>query len=327
MYIIKQFRRRVVLAGFCITLYCGSVNAGDNNFTFKFATKAQADNILAVTDKYIERLSKFDLEARVGEKNATREDLLYKIKSVTRNFTEEEKDSVAKAFGILDCDIQDKKLKLPIPKELLLIKTTMEEEGGAAAYTRGDVICIGEGFLKKTDTKRLAKLLAHELFHVLTRDNKDFRKSMYEIIGFSILDKEIVFADDINSRFISNPDVNSYDSYATFKVKGKDVPCTMMIYSDRDYAGGSFFDYVHIGLIPLDKSFKPIVSGNNTIIFDLDDAEDFYSKVGKNTGYVINPEECLADNFSMAICGTSKQLPNQEIIDNIITVIRNKCVN
>lgn len=53
------------------------------------------------------------------------------------------------------------------------------------------------GLLKRIDTKRLAKLLAHELFHVLTRDNKEFRKSMYEIIGFKILNKEIKFADDI----------------------------------------------------------------------------------------------------------------------------------
>lgn len=74
----------------------------------------------------------------------------------------------------------------------------------------------------------------------MTRDNKEFRKSMYEIIGFKILNKEIKFADDIKDRFISNPDVNSYDNYAMFTVDGKAMPCTMIIRSDKDYAGGSF---------------------------------------------------------------------------------------
>lgn len=323
MYIIKQLNRRALLAGICLTLFSELVSAADGiRFSFKFADKKQANKVLAVSDKYIENLGKFDLEARVGKKHATRKELLDKIENNTRDFTEAEKDSVSKAFGILSNCIEGKNIKLPLPKELLLIKTTMEEEGGAAAYTRGDVICIGEGYLKKISTPRLAKLLAHELFHVLTRDNKDFRKSMYEIIGFNILDKEFKFADDVKDKFISNPDVNSYDNYAMLNVEGETRPCTMIIYSDKDYDGGSFFDYVHIGLVPLDNNFEPIINSGHTVIYDLDDASDFYSKVGRNTGYVINPEECLADNFSMALCGTSGKIPNPEILDKIIKVIQ-----
>ncbi len=327
MYIIKQINRRTLLSCLCITFFSGLTYAENNNFSFKFADKRQADNVLTVSDKYIESLGKFDLEARVGNKGATRKDLLNKIEQSTGNFTKEEKDSIIKAFDVLSDNIERKRIKLPIPKELLLIKTTMEEEGGAAAYTRGDVICIGEGFLKRIDTKRLAKLLAHELFHVLTRDNKEFRKSMYEIIGFKILNKEIKFADDIKDRFISNPDVNSYDNYAMFTVDGKAMPCTMIIRSDKDYAGGSFFDYVHIGLVPLDNNFNPMMKDHKTIVYDLDDASDFYDKVGRNTGYVINPEECLADNFSLALCGSEKELPNPEIIEKIVNTIQKMYVN
>lgn len=54
------------------------------------------------------------------------------------------------------------------------------------------------------------------------------------------MNKEIKFSDDVTERFISNPDVNHYDSYAMLSVGGKQQPCTMVICSDRDYAGGSF---------------------------------------------------------------------------------------
>ena len=59
-----------------------------------------------------------------------------------------------------------------------------------------------------------------------------------------------------------------------------------------------------------------------TVIYDLDDATDFYNLVGRNTGYVINPEECLADNFSIAVNGFQpsprrQELPNPEIVEKI----------
>lgn len=61
------------------------------------------------------------------------------------------------------------------------------------------------------------------------------------------------------------------------------------------------FDYVHIGFDSLDNNFNPGDERSvKTIVYDLDDASDFFKdKVGRNTGYVINPEECLADNFSI----------------------------
>lgn len=327
MCFINKLSIRALVSGLFLVLFYNFAYANGNRFSFRFADKTQACNILTVSDKYIQNLSNFDLDARVGKRNATREDLLCKIKQETRNFTKEEQDSIAKAFSILTDDINNKGLDLPLPDNILLIKTSMKEEGGAAAYTRGDVICVGEDFLKKIDSRRLAKLLAHELFHIMTRDNKDFRKAMYEIIGFKVLGNEIKFQNDITSRFISNPDVNNYDSYVMLNINGRTSPYTMIIYSNRDYSGGSFFDYVHIGLVPLNNVYAPETIGGSTVILSLDDVPDFYNKVGKNTGYVINPEECMADNFSIAICGSTKELPNPEIINNIICVIKKMYVD
>lgn len=180
MYIIGQFYQRAVSFGLCLVSFCCLSYGNNDSYSLRFADKEEANNVLAVSKGYVERLGKFDLEARVGKKNATHDDMVDMIRRETRDFTDTEKDSVVKAFAILDDAIARKGLKLPIPQEVLLIKTTMKEEGGAAAYTRGEVVCLGEGLLKKVNTKRLAKLLAHELFHVMTRNNIDFRKSMYK---------------------------------------------------------------------------------------------------------------------------------------------------
>ncbi len=310
-----------------ICALCGLCSAGaavtvENVFSLHFVDSVEAGRLLAVHDKYIDSWGRFDIEARAGQEGATRDDFLERIKSCTRNFSEADKDSLVKAFSFIDERLSAANMLLPLPEEFVLVKTTMEEEGGAGAYTRGDIICIGEYVLRKANVRQLATLVAHEVFHVLTRDNPEFRKAMYSVIGFNVLDNEISFAQDVIDRRISNPDVNRYDSYAWLTVDGKKDRYTMVIYSDRDYSGGSFFNYIKIGLIPLDDSFNPVVRDGKTVIVPLDKASDFYDKVGRNTGYVINPEECLADNFSIAVCGTDKELPDPKITERIISLLR-----
>jgi hypothetical protein len=50
-----------------------------------------------------------------------------------------------------------------------------------------------------------------------------------------------------------------------------------------------------------------------------DDTENFWDLFGENTTYVIDPEECLADNFSFAMTlGSDYDYASPEIIDAII---------
>ena len=322
MFRINIFRNTAVALLFGTVMAVAQAKAGSDVFTLKFVDSNEAAAMLSTPDKNTDNWGRFDIEARMGRPGATRGGMMERLKHVTRDFTQADKDSIVKAFGIMDSCLTAKGLKLPLPSEFVLVKTTMEEEGGAVAYTRDSIICVGDGVMQKVPVKRLAVLLAHETFHVLTRNNPDFRKAMYSVIGFNVLDKEISFSTDVTDRRISNPDVNRYDSYAMLTVDGVKKPYTMVIYSEKDYAGGSFFDYMKIGLIPLDADFNPVKADGKTVIVPLERATDFYNLVGKNTGYVINPEECLADNFSYAVCGTEKQLPNPEITERIIAVIK-----
>ena len=108
----------------------------------------------------------------------------------------------------------------------------------------------------------------------------------------------------IYGKAVSNPDVSRCDSYATFTIDGKPQNCTMIIYTNRPYTTGKFYQYINVGLIPLDESFKPLRESGKTVIYPLQKATDFFDKVGRNTGYVIDPEEVLADNFAIALLNT-----------------------
>lgn len=151
----------------------------------------------------------------------------------TRNWNDEETALLQKSSQSINQIIREKELKLPFPEEVRLIKSTIKEEGGAGGYTRDTYIVLIDRLLEHPEY--VTKLLAHEAFHVLTRNNPDFRKKMYSIIGFNILPKEIEFPEELKERFISNPDVIRHDSYATFTINGEKKDCCMVIYSTKPY--------------------------------------------------------------------------------------------
>ena len=67
-----------------------------------------------------------------------------------------------------------------------MIKTTGREEGNAA-YCRGKAIVLPASKLQ-LPPNRLQRLLMHELFHLLSRQDPQLRKQLYGIVGFTPCD-------------------------------------------------------------------------------------------------------------------------------------------
>ncbi len=93
--------------------------------------------------------------------------------------------------------------KLPLPPEILLVKTSGEEEG-RAAYCRGNAIVLPRNMLDQQPS-RLPKILPHEVFHVLSSHNPELRKKLYATIGFRPTG-EVQLPEALRPRKITNPD-------------------------------------------------------------------------------------------------------------------------
>lgn len=305
----------------CLVTAAGFAQQTTGKLSFRFATKAEAQMLITDIDQYTNSWNQFDVNSRLQKTDGRKSQLLTLAMNSVQNWSDQDKKILTEAFNKIVAAVKKQKLTLHYPEEIVLVKTSMQEEGGAAAYTRNNWIAIGEKVLTGPRTMPLETLLAHELFHILTRSDLNFKKAVYQTIGFTVLDREILFPTDIMEKRISNPDISRYDSYAPFTINGTTQNCTMMIYADRPYNGGSFFQYLKIGLIPLNEHFIPLQENGETIIYPLELAEDFYSRMGKNTDYILNPEEVLADNFSYLI--TEKAgLPNPEVIERIREVLK-----
>lgn len=316
-----KLTRTIIAICLCMVAVAGFAQKATNNPFFRFATKAEAQMLITDIDEYTNGWNQFDICSRLQNKEGRKSQLLTLAMSSVQNWSDTEKKKVTNAFNAIVASIKKQKLALSFPDEIILIKTSMQEEGGASAYTRKNWIAIGENVLNNTQDAQMQLLLAHELFHILTRHDLNFKKSVYQTIGFTVMDHEILFPIDILEKRISNPDISRYDSYAPLTVNGKTQNYTMMIYTDRPYEDGDFFDYIKIGLIPLNEQFIPIQENGETIIIPIEQAEDLYEKIGKNTDYVINPEEVLADNFAFMIV-EKKDLPTPEVVNRMKEVLK-----
>ena len=157
--------------------------------------------------------------------------------------------------------------------------------------------------------------------------NKTFRKKMYEIIHFTVMEKDFIIPESVYDISISNPDVEHHDSYATFNINGKNIDCYMVLTASKPFnqTGDSFFHCIQTCIVPIDSKSEFYLPENAT---------NFWEIFGKNTNYVIDPEECLADNFSYAMLNNEyekyigikmKELnfKNPEIIEKIINYLKN----
>jgi hypothetical protein len=75
--------------------------------------------------------------------------------------------------------------------------------------------------------------------------------------------------------------------------------------------GGEFFNYLQLNFVPASKS--PTSAPQ---FLALQQLSGFFEQVGRNTNYVIHPEEILADNFALLMMD-KRDVPSPEILEKM----------
>ena len=288
---------------------------------FNFSSKEEGKYLISLQDTFINNLSPFDLEARCNFKDATKYDYLLFCRNNVLDWTDENIILIDGLLKEIDGEFKQRGMVIPLIDNINLVKTTSKEEGGAMGYTRGNTIYVADYIMYKPKVK-IKEILTHELFHILTRSSFPFKQEMYSIIRFTALKKTIDLTTmNQRCRFVSNPDVSNSCSYIELKDwDGKDHRLLMTTLARSNYHGGSLFKYIQPYFLELDSEHNIMTYGDNLPVRKSIYGEyykDFIMKVGQNTGYMVNPEEILAENFRIAILGEIDEVPNPEIINNI----------
>lgn len=310
--------KTVILAVSCVALWLSAQAAF---FNFHPATLEEGRALITSDDAHIKRLTKSDLEMRFPGKSA---DVKYYKKFAAgqvRAFSPRTETQLSNSFTRVGARLEKLGFVNPLTNDITVVLTTMKEEFGAAGYTRGSTIYLKDDLVEFAQPMRLDFLVTHELFHVLSRQSRDFRSKIYSVIGFTLCD-EPAFTSEVRARLVANPDAERYDCKAVFTIDGKPVEATIVATYDEEVPESYPFRYrMPAGVVPIAKPDR---------VIPVDEVPDFWKVVGRNTQYVIAAEECLAENFTLAVMFSDKEksylsrMPNSEIVKKIITILKGK---
>ena len=109
-------------------------------------------------------MSPLDREIRLGEEDVSEAELLEYVSEQVDAWTPEEVGKLSEFAETIAEQLEG--LNYTLPETVLMIKTTGEDEFGAA-YTRRNAIMFPANYTEAPD-EVLLPVLAHELFHVLS---------------------------------------------------------------------------------------------------------------------------------------------------------------
>ncbi|MHC4959673.1 MAG: hypothetical protein ACYTGN_15010 [Planctomycetota bacterium] len=294
--------------------------------TIVFATVAQGRAVLTNRDDFVERMSPADRAARM-KKSGDISEKEY-LEFVGRNVSAWTKAEQRRITAAIDGVKQElEALSLPLPTTVLVIKTTGQEEFGAA-YTRANAVVFPGSYIERP-VPVIRETVCHELFHIASRSSPDLRERLYAAIGFVKCD-EVAFPPALKAWKITNPDAPRNDHCIRIQVEGKDRWAVPILYLDEKYdvvRGGQFFKHVRFPLLLVERdnqtsSVKPLYQGEKAVLVEMKDKRvtGFFEQVGENTDYIIHPEEILADNFAYLVL-RRRNLPSPEITEELERIL------
>jgi len=323
-------RRSIMVYG----LVLGIVGAGHAQIKLSgdsavvFATAEQGKKILTARDNFVRALSPFDRAARVKtDRDVSEEAFLEFVGQNVLDWTDAEKASLTSALDSLQAPLG--RLALPWPKVIYAVKTTGKEEGGVP-YTRGEALVLPRSVLGP-NRGLSPTLICHELFHILSRSNPDLRERLYAAIGF-VKCTEIEFPETLRSRKLTNPDAPANDHCIRVQVDGADVWAVPILFSRTEkydvQRGGDFFRYMQFQFLLVERegdspNLKPAPQGQPPRLVRESQVIGFFEQVGRNTQYIIHPEEILADNFASLVL-SERNVPSPEILHKLQEALTQK---
>jgi hypothetical protein len=308
--IFKQLRYLAICA-LLVMLGSAWVAPARATTTFEFATAERGRAIIAARDEYVQRLSPLEraLKAK-SETSVSEEDFLKLLAGAVLPWSDADRAAVQAALESIRPKLAE--LNLPLPNSVLFVRTTSAVEGNSP-HTRANAILLTESSVGRPD--RLAYLIAHELFHIASRYDKTWRDAMYATIGFVPIE-EVTLPLQLASRKITNPDAPRIDGAIMVQIDDGVVWVAPLLQSTVDRydaaQGGEFHKFLKLTWLEVARGEQPPGRAELTQPPRLRDTAQlggFLEQIGRNTKYIIHPEEILADNFAQLVTGQTGPSP------------------
>ena len=287
----------------------------------RFATVAEGRAVLGADDAWTQATSDFQRAVTVGAAPPVSAERLREFVAATvQPWRADQEERWRRALATIAPRIVA--LRVPLPAEILLVDTDGRDAAGAP-YTRGRAIVLPSGSLPANGVGADATLLAHELFHVASRQDPALATRLYRTIGFESVAPLQWPAAWLPQR-IANPDA-PFDRHAMrVAIDGRDAWVMPVLVARRTALrpGETFFSVLDVRLLEVivgAAATLPVVRDGSPVWHAPQQLPGYLARLGGNTGYILHPEETMADNFALLVSG--RPAANAALLERIETVL------
>jgi len=216
------------------------------------------------------------------------------------------------------------RLQLPWPPEVLLVQTSGRESADQP-HTRANAVVLPAQFEQQGFSD--AEVLAHELWHVLSRRNPALATKLYALIGYEPV-PDLQWPPLWLPLRIVNQDA-PFDRHAMrLSLQGRSVvvmPVLLAASESERTPGQSLLNLMAPRLLEVQpgENGRPttaVLNNGEPIAHDIEATPEFLERLGGNTDYTLHPDETIADNFMFLVAGRTAK--NPELLKRIEAVLR-----
>ncbi|MGF1463950.1 MAG: hypothetical protein ACFB2Z_12480 [Maricaulaceae bacterium] len=316
---------KMILLGLAVGVQTSLAHA---DIAYHYATADEAAAILTADDPYTLGLQPKEIGVQMQDAaKTTRADLNARYRRFAADWDARQTATMDQVIADLQPVLSF--LESALPERVALIKIDGQF---IPPHTRANAIVFPTEVLGAPE-EALKDLFVHELHHVLSRHNPALRDDLYAQVGFEPCAFEPPSA--VTEDRLSNPDAPVYRHFApiaegALDVDGADglIPYLSITGPYDGEQGGALGNYFKLDLLPVtvsDGVCTVVTEETGAVVRLPGDTEAFYDVIGRNTQYVIHPEEIAAVNFTLAmnaLWNAPADLPNPEIAERVLSFWR-----
>lgn len=275
------------------------------HITCEFASLEQARAILCARDAYIQAMHPREWELKMQVQAAvSEEDYLAFLARNALKWTANERAKLQSAVQALNTRLAEQ--PIPLVESIVFIKTTGDEEWNSA-YTRSNAIILPERKLRRyPEQLSLLRLLAHEVFHIVSRENPQLRTTLYQGIGYRRIESgSLEFPETLKARMLTNPDAPYNDHYLTVAYQEEPVNVIPIMLLREELAtvdsAQDILKSLRTQLLVIqhkDDKWQPAWSGEHAFCLDPHQVTGWPPMLDAAPDMELDPEEILAEQFA-----------------------------
>lgn len=293
--------------------------AGINGTRVRFASVEEAKALLATPDEWMRATGAVQRRVLMGSSApVTLEAFARWQADNVRPWTPEQRERWRRALAQLAPQLN--RLQPALPPLLLLVRSS-GLESAQTPHTRANAIVLPE----QADQQGFsdAELLAHELFHVLSRAQPALATRLYALLGFEPVGElrwppawgnlRIADADAPHLRHAMKVRVGNGEKWV--------MPVVVAAREQADFTRGETIEHLmDTRLLVVEpgapnEATQPVLQHGQPVWHTLQQVPDFLQRLGGNTDYVLHPEETMADNFMLLLSG--RTVPNPALLQRL----------